>query len=163
VLSELKRKDVWEGWLGAEIRANYFADRCGHYQLQQKILTWLTLIFSSGAAVTLTTQLLPENLQWIKPTLALVAAGISFVMLLQQNQKRVTECSDLQFRWHKLGNEFKALWDDMYSQDASERLMTLEEKEAELSKSSTAIPNNPRTMLKWQDHVQQQHGFAPQT
>jgi hypothetical protein len=95
--------------------------------------------------------------------LALVAAGISFVMLLQQNQKRVTECSDLQFRWHKLGNEFKALWDDMYSQDASERLMTLEEKEAELSKSSTAIPNNPRTMLKWQDHVQQQHGFAPQT
>jgi hypothetical protein len=157
MLSELQRKDVWEGWLGGEIRANYFADMGGQLQTQQKILTWMTLIFSSGAAATFVTDWVPPDMQWIKTALALLTAGISFVTLLQQNQKRITECVDLHFRWSRLSNEYKALWDDMYSPNALDRFRMLEENEAELSKSSMLIPNNERAMLKWQDYVIRQH------
>jgi hypothetical protein len=31
-LSELERKALWEDWLGAQIRANYFAELCRSYQ-----------------------------------------------------------------------------------------------------------------------------------
>jgi hypothetical protein len=154
MLSELQRKDVWEGWIGGEISANYFADRCSYFQTEQKLLTLMTLLFSSGAAVTFITDWLPL---WVKPVLMLLTAAISLYLLLQQSQKRVTECADLHFRWNRLAGEYKALWDDMYSPDALERLRSLEEKEAELSQSSIAIPNNERAMLKWQDYVINQH------
>lgn len=87
----------------------------------------------------------------------LLTAAISLYLLLQQSQKRVTECADLHFRWNGLASEYKALWDDMYSPDALAKLRSLEEKEAELSQSSVAIPNDERAMLKWQDYVISQH------
>src|SRR5271168_4492938 len=98
MLSDLQRKDVWEGWIGGEIRANYFADRAGRFPTEQKVLTLMTLLFSSAAAVTFITDWLPE---WVKPTLMLLTAAISLYLLLQQNQKRITECSDLHFRWSR--------------------------------------------------------------
>ena len=97
----------------------------------------------------------------MKPTLALLTAAVSIFSLVQQNQKRSTDCADLHFRWNRLGSEYKALWDDFYSPDSPSKLQALEEKEAELSKSSTVIPNDERAMLKWQDYVQRQHGLAP--
>jgi hypothetical protein len=160
VLSEIQQKTVWEGWLGAEIRANYFAEMCGRYQFRHKALTWTTLVFSSGAAATLISDWLPQDMRWVRPTLALLAAGVSFLTLLQQYLRRIPECADLHSRWNRLGNEYKALWDEMYSPDALVRLRELEEKEVELSKSSaTAVSNNKRAMLKWQRYVQKQHGF----
>ena len=159
MLSEQQIKDVWDGWLGGEIRANYFADMGGRFQVEQKVLTFMTLLFSSGAAVTLmtTADWLPE---WIKPTLVLLTAAISLYLVLQQNLKRVMECADLHVRWSRLSNEYKALWDDMYAPDALEKLRALEEREAELSKSSMAIPNKARAMLKWQNYVIRQHGLT---
>jgi hypothetical protein len=157
MLSDLQRKDVWEGWLGGEIRANYFADMAGRFQTEQKILTWMTLVFSSGAAGSFIADWFPL---WVKPVLMLLTAVISLYMLLQQNQKRITECADLHFRWSRISNEYKALWDDMYSSSALDRLRELEEKEAELSKSSMVIPNNGQAMLKWQDYVIRQHGLT---
>ena len=161
MLSELQRTTVWEGWLGAEIRANYFADMRGHYQAQQKWFTWMILISSSGAAATLITDWLPRNWQWVKPVLALVTAALSFLLLLQQNQKRSTECADLHFRWSKLANKYKALWDDMYSPDALNTVRGLEEEEVELSKGGIGMPNNEKSMLKWENHVLRQHHLAP--
>jgi|ERR1017187_2122620 hypothetical protein len=160
MLSELQQKDVWEGWLGAEIRASYFADLCSRYRLQQKIVTGLILFFSCGAAVTFVSDWLPPEWQWVKLTLALFTAGMSVLSFVQQNQKGTTDCADLHFRWNRLGDEYKALWDEMYSDDALRILRRLEEKEAELSKSSTAFPNNERLMLKWQENVQRQHNLA---
>jgi hypothetical protein len=157
MLSDLQRKDVWEGWLGGEIRANYFADMAGRFQTEQKILTWMTLVFSSGAAGSFIADWFPL---WVKPVLMLLTAVISLYMLLQKNQKRITECADLHFRWSRISNEYKALWDDMYSSSALDRLRELEEKEAELSKSSMVIPNNGQAMLKWQDYVIRQHGLT---
>jgi hypothetical protein len=157
MLSELQRKDVWEGWIGGEIRANYFADMAGHFQTEQKVLSLMTLLLSSGAAASFIADWLPR---WVKAVLMLLTAAISLYLLLQQNQKRITECADLHFRWSRLSNEYKTLWDDMYSSSALDNLRELEEKEAELSKSSMVIPNNERAMLKWQDYVIRQHGLT---
>jgi hypothetical protein len=52
-LSEAQIKRVWEGMLGSEDRANYFADLVWRYNPEQKLLTWATLFFSSGALVTI--------------------------------------------------------------------------------------------------------------
>jgi hypothetical protein len=53
MLSELQQRSVWENWLSAEIRANYFAESCLIYQRRQRVVTWLTLAASSGAFATL--------------------------------------------------------------------------------------------------------------
>jgi hypothetical protein len=159
MLSELQQKDVWENWVGAEIRSNYFADLCSKYQWQQKLLTWLILVCSSGSAAAFITDRLPSDWQWVKPGLALTTACLSIFSLVQQNQKRTTDCADLHFRWSRLGDEYKALWDDMYSDLALDRLRSLEEKEAELSKSSTGFPNKERAMLKWEKYVLEHHGM----
>ena len=106
------------------------------FQTEQKVLTLMTLLFSSGAAVTFIADWLP---QWVKPVLMLLTAAISLYLLLQQNQKRVTECADLHFRWSRLANEYKALWDDMYPPDALGRLRALEEEEACLLYTSRCV------------------------
>src|SRR5690348_10901377 len=104
MLSDLQQKAVWEGWLGSEIRANYFAELCERTLRQQKILTWLTLVFSSSAAASLLSDSLPQRFQWIKPSLAVITAAISLLSLVQQNQNRATDCSDLHFRWNRLAS-----------------------------------------------------------
>jgi hypothetical protein len=160
MLSQLQQKDVWEGLIASETRANYFADMAWRYQRTQKIFTWLLLIFSSGAAITLIRDWLPPRMDWIKPVLALLAAGFSFLSLLQQNQKSSTDCSDLYFRWESLANEYKDLWGDMYSDGAAARLGVLEAKAAEISKSAIGkVPNRRRIMLKWEKHVLEHHGM----
>ena len=160
MLSELQQKNVWENWLSSEMRANYFADLANRYQSWQRALTWFTLIFSSGAALAIVTDWIPLGFEWIKAALALLTAAVSFLSLVQQNQKSATDCSDLHFRWNRLASEYEALWDDMYADDAELKLKMLTEKTAELSKSSTAFPYRERVMLKWQDYVQRHHGLS---
>ncbi|MBI1956573.1 MAG: hypothetical protein HYS38_09290 [Acidobacteria bacterium] len=157
MLSQLQQKNVWENWLSSEMRANYFADLANRYQFRQSMLTWLTLLSSSGAALAVVTDWAPRGLGWIKAALVLVTAALSLLSLVQQNQKRAMECSDLHFRWNRLAGEYEALWDDMYADDAELKFKLLAEKTAELSKSSTAFPYRERIMLKWQDHVERHH------
>jgi len=162
MLSELQRKDVWERWLASEMRASYFADMATRYSFRQSMLTWLTLLSSSGAAFAIVTDWVPANLSWIKPALAFFTAGLSLMSLVFQNQKRSFDCSELHFGWNRLASEYEALWNDMYSEDAVSNLSKLTEKSAELSKTSTAIPYKKRIMAKWEDYVLQhrapQHG-----
>lgn len=164
MLSELHQKDVWEGWVSSETRANYFADMAWRYQRTQKVLTWVLLLCSSGAAITVVRDWLPPRMDWVKAVLVLLTAGLSFLLLLQQNQKCSTDCSDLYFRWERLGNEYRALWADMYSDDAAARLAVLEAKAAEISKSGIGkVPNRRRIMLKWEKHVLEHHGMQVST
>lgn len=158
MLSKLQQKTVWETWLSSEMRANYFADMAGRYQTTQKWLTWLTLIFSSGVFAAILTSV-PSSWSWIKPGLALVTVAVSLLSLVWQNQKNAAECSDLHFRWSRLASEYQALWDDMYSDQAPQRFRELDEKSAELSKSSMGIPYKENRMLKWEDYVLRHHGI----
>src|SRR3989304_9196569 len=93
MLSELQQKNVWENWLSSEMRANYFADLANRYQSWQRALTWFTLIFSSGAALAIVTDWIPLGFEWIKAALALLTAAVSFLSLVQPNQKSGTDCS----------------------------------------------------------------------
>lgn len=157
MLSVLQQEAVWEGWLAGEIRANYFGDLCGRYHRQQQIATWLVLVASSGALVTVIGEWLPAGGGWLRPTLAATTAALSLWLLVAQNQKKATECSDLHVRWSTLANQYRSLWDDMYAEDAPQRLEALRQREIEIGKSSNAFPNKPKLMAKWQAHVQLHH------
>src|SRR5690606_36440891 len=69
----LQQRDVWEGWLSAEVRAYYFADLRQRCERHQQLTTWFTLAASSGAAVTLL-GMFAETAAWIPAVLA-TAAG----------------------------------------------------------------------------------------
>lgn len=161
MLSELQRKRVWEGWLSAEIRADYFAELSGRYPRRQAVANWLTLITSSGAFVSFLgtfNSMLPQEAAWLVPAgLSLLTAALSGYSLITQNQKRAMDSADLSFRWNKLAIEFQRLWDDMYHERAQKTLADLEEKDMELSKAGMAFPVIERMLLKWQNHVEMHH------
>jgi hypothetical protein len=153
MLSDFQQREVWENWLAAEMRANYFADLCGRFQRQHSRLTWATLVFSSSAAFSFLSSL--PNLG--KALLALVVAGLSIYSIVQQNLRKISECSDLSFRWNTLAIQYSELWNNVYAQDAPSKLHDLLEKGAQISKSAQTLPNDEKTMLKWEEHVLKHH------
>ena len=158
MLTEPQQKNVWDGWLRSEIYANYFADLSDRYRREQRVLTLLTLVFSSGAFVTLMADWLPPSFLWVRPVLALLTAVLSLWSMVAQNQGHATDCADLHFRWNTLASQYEALWNTgMYAADADSILQSLIHKEAEISKTATAFPNHPKRMEKWQDHVVRHH------
>jgi hypothetical protein len=158
MLSQMQQKDVWERWLAAETRANYFADLSGRFAWWQTFLTWTALFSSSGAAFAIVSDSrIPARWSWIKPVLAVFTAAVSLLAVVTQNQKRSSECSDLHFKWNRLSTQYEALWNDMYSSEAQKKLESLIEKGAELSKSAAHLPYRKRLMERWEDHVIRQH------
>lgn len=157
-LSALQRKSVWEGWLSAEIRAHYFAELCHDFQWVQRVVTWGILAASSGALASLVAGL-PDGWHWLRPALALATAGLSLWSLVANYSKNSSDCSDLHLRWNRLAIDYQALWEDMYTVKAPERLSELLQRDAELSKSSTALPNREPLMRKWQARVVNHHAL----
>jgi hypothetical protein len=153
ILTALQQKEVWEGMLGAEIRSNYFADLSGRYARNQRVATWAVLAFSSGAVASLLATA-PDS---VRITLAAITAGISAYSVVMQHQKLAVDSSDLHARWNRLANDYRRLWDDMYSEEALSSLDALLRREEELSKAGTAFPNRKRVMEKWEDHVVAHH------
>lgn len=159
MLSESQRTRLWEDWLGAEIRANYFADLAGTYQRRQRVATWLALFFSSGAFFAAIAKL-PQGMTWVSIAFPLVAAAASLYTVVTQTQKNAVDCSDLHFRWNKLATEFQDIWDDSEAPDVPLKLARLRERKAETSKSGTAFRYDEKRMLKWYDLVVKHHGQA---
>lgn len=159
MLPDIQQKDVWDGWLGAEVRAHYFAELCHSYSRMQRWITWGILALSSGAFVAVLSGL-PN---WLRLALTLVTAGVSLWSLVENNPKTATECSDVNFRWNKLALDYKALWDDMYSADAPKRLADLLLRDAELSKTCNPLPNRTEDLRKWQRYIVDQHGLSETT
>ena len=149
MLSEFQQKQLWEQWLGSEIRHDYFADLCGSFQRQHTRLTWATLMLSSGAAFSFLTKLPDSG----KTIMALAVAAVSLYSVVQQNLRKISECSDLSFRWNSLAIQCQELWNDIYREDASQKLKVLLEKAAEISKSAEALPNDEKRMLKWEEFL----------
>lgn len=160
MLTELQQKQVWEGWLSSETRANYFADMGARHLAEQNRLTWATLIFSAGVTVTILSGV-PSNWEWLKPTFGVIAAATSFLSLVRQNQKRYADSAELHYKWNLLAQQYEDLWADMYRSNATDILASLRQKSAELSKSAVALHYNEKVMLKWEDHVVRHHTGAP--
>jgi hypothetical protein len=157
MLSEFEQNTVWESWLAAEVRAAYFADLVQRFQIRQKILVVGGLLLSSGATVALLTAIVPLNLNWIKPTLTLLAAGLSLWSLVAKNERSSIECADLHFRWNSLALEYETLWSDMFSDTAHEQLSRLRKEELAVSKSSTSLPAYTGLLEKAQNNVLMHH------
>jgi hypothetical protein len=157
MLSEFEQNTVWESWLAAEIRAAYFADLVQRFQARQKILVVGGLLLSSGATVTLLTAIVPPNLNWIKPTLTLLAAGLSLWSLVAKNERSSIDCADLHFRWNSLALQYETLWSNMFTDGANERLLELRKEELAVSKSSTSQPAYPGLLAKAQENVVMHH------
>jgi hypothetical protein len=153
MLSDFQQTTVWENWLAAEIRAAYFAELVQRFQSRQRFLVVGSLLLSSGATITLLTTIVPPNLTWIKPTLTLLAAGLSLWSLVAKNERSSIDCADLHLRWGTLALEYETLWANMYSDDAAVKLMQLRTEELALSKSSTSHPAYTRLLEKVQQNV----------
>jgi hypothetical protein len=112
------------------------------------------LLSSSGAAIAIVSDArIPAQWGWIKPALAFFTAAVSLLALVSQNQKRSSECSELHFKWNRLSAQYESLWNNVYSNEATQKLDALIERSAELSKSATHLPYRKRLMEKWEDHV----------
>jgi len=155
MLNESLRNRVWEEWLSAEIRANYFADLAGVYHRRQRVSTWLTLFTSSSAAATFLARL-PKEYAWTPLMLALVTAGLSLYSVVAQNYQHAVDCSDLHFRRNRLAAGYRTLWDNISTtHDAAAQFARLDEEAAAVSKaSSTGLPANEKRLRKWQRHVE---------
>ena len=150
MLTELQQKRVWENWLSAEIRAAYFGELVHLYQARQRHATWLTLLLTSGAAAVAFATL---PVEWRVP-LPVLAAAISLYSTTAGNTVRSADCADLHFRWTRLAQSYQRLWETgMYASGAIGRLNALDDKVAEVSRSSTQFPDDARRLAKWEDWV----------
>ena len=157
MLNEYEIKQVWEGMLSAEIRANYFADLSRRYHWRQRAITWAILFTSSGACVALIKEI-SQIWPWVAPVLALATVGLSFYGVVSQNQRSATDTADLHFRWNKLASDYKRLWSDTSAATAHVTLKELVEKAGDISKTATSFPAKQRLLTKWQNHVEAHHG-----
>jgi outer membrane murein-binding lipoprotein Lpp len=152
MLSEAQQKRVWEGMLGAEIRANYFADLSGRLQGRQRAAVWAGLVLSLSAVVSVAASL-PAPYSWIRLVLTVATAGIIAYSVVLQNQKFAVDASDLHARWNRLSNDYERLWVDVYANDGEARLSMLEDHKAELSKAGSGFKYDQGRILKWETHV----------
>ncbi|HSU52973.1 MAG TPA: hypothetical protein VLT36_02805 [Candidatus Dormibacteraeota bacterium] len=160
-LSEAQIKRVWEGMLGAETRANYFADLVWRYNTEQKVLTWATLFSSSGALVTILATL-PAEHQGVRLFFIGSAAALSLYSVVRQNPKNAVDATKLHSRWLKIANAYTEIWENVYSSDAKHKLDAATAMEAEASEASNGFPYKKRLMRKWEKHVVNHHGLQLQ-
>ncbi|HXK33854.1 MAG TPA: hypothetical protein VNM91_07585 [Dehalococcoidia bacterium] len=160
MLTPLQQRRVWDLWFNGEVRACYFADLSGRYRRLQRAATWLTLVLSSGATVTLVAHL-PAGFDWMAAILAALTAVVSLWSLVAQHQQHAIDAADLHHRWATLAAESRRLWDDMHASDAAARLEALDARAAELSKAGTAFPVRPRLLDKWHNHVEARYATLP--
>lgn len=157
MLKQSDQVDVWEGLVSSATRSQCFGDLCNRYNFYNKVLVWLTLFFSWAAASVVLKDWLPLNYQWVRFALPLATAGLTFLSVLQQYQKRASDCLDLYFRWNQLATRFDALWNDMDASDVPVTISALKEKSAELSKASVPFGRHNRLMLKCQRAIEEQY------
>lgn len=158
MLNAQQQRQVWEGWLGGEMRALYFADLAGALRRRQRLVTWAALVTSSGAAAGF---LVAHAVVWLAPALALASAALSFYTLVAQDQQRALESVDLHARWNKLARGYEALWGETWAPDAPARLAALDAEAAEASKAGALFPFQEKRMLRWQEHVERQRVGRP--
>jgi len=160
MLSDAQKTRVWQGMIGAEIRAKYFAELSGRLLRHQRWGTWFTLLFASSNALSLLTAI-PQGWTWIRLALAVCATGTSIYLALAGNIQKAFECSNLHEGWSRLSQGYRTIWEDTQSQDAPALLQELDSRAIEISKSSISLPYDKKAMGKWQTHTEREHGLVP--
>ena len=160
MLSDVQITRVWEGMLGAEIRAKYFAEMSSRYVRYQKWGTWITLLFASSNAVALLATI-PQQMVWVRLALAVCVTGTSIYLAIAGNIQKAFDCSNLYEGWSKLHQSYRTIWEDTGSVNAAALLNDLDARAVGISRSSTSLPYDKKAMGKWQTHTEREHGLVP--
>jgi hypothetical protein len=144
------QKVVWEEMLYAQMRSNYFAELVRHYLKWDKGLRALALLASSGVVVTVLSQTNAEVLRFGVPILA---AAISFWLLLSQYTSMAGDASELHAGWSAVARDYEGVWTNLYAADAESKYQQIYDRAEDLSKSGTKFPNKKDRLNYWLDQA----------
>jgi hypothetical protein len=154
MLSEAQIARVWKGMLEGEMRALYFGELVEKYQSKQRWATIVAMVASSAAFASFVIGSIPAE---ARPILTLFASIVSAYSLVAQNSRRAIDASDLHLRWGRIAMDYQMIWENVYADDAADRLRPIADRELDASKASTSFPNDVKALTRWQNHVERQH------
>ena len=165
MLTPIQQTVVWERWFQSEVRALYYADLASLYRRLQTTITYASLLTSSGAIAAVVYTLAERKWPWLPAVIALIPTALNLYSLVANYQKKTAEATELQRRWHAFAHENRRLWDEMYSETASQRVAELDAVSRDLSADGNNLPYEETRMDRWYAIVAEQHRAAtlPQT
>jgi len=150
MLSDHQIRRVWEHMLAAETRALYFGDLGATYTRRKQIISGLSFVGASGAAVTV----ISHAPAWVPMTLSLVTAVLTAYTIAVNLDGKIATMAKLFASWHTLARQYDELWNRVQADDAEAVFTKLVEREREPSELAvSAAPHDPPRLKKWQDHV----------
>jgi hypothetical protein len=135
--------------LEAEMRANYFGALVLRYQRREKWFRVITLVASSGAAVTAIGSAPP----WLRLLLPVSAAVAGFWLLFSQYGTLSIDAANLHDGWNAVHTQYERLWCNLDSPDAELRFYETCEGANGLSKAGTKFPNDKKRLGLLLDHA----------
>jgi hypothetical protein len=154
MLTENQIDDVWEGKISSEVRSLYFGDLANLYSTQKQWITGTSFFLASGAMATLVGKL-PV---WIPITFSLIVALVNAYSVAVSLDSKIRTMGKLHYAWQQIGNDYTALWNHTYSEDAEQQLEDLKRRELDLSElATTDAPNDSRRLARWQNLVFKLH------
>ncbi len=150
------QEDAWEGRIAAEVRSMYFGDLANRYSTHKQWITGASFFLSSGAAATLVAKL-PVA---VPITLSVLVALMTAYAVAVNLDSKIRTMAKLHYAWSEIGNDYKRLWVNSYSDQAEAELADLHRREAELSElATTDAPNDRKRMEHWTDQVFKLNGL----
>ena len=147
---DIFQKVVWEEMLYAQMRSNYFAELVRHYMRWDKGLRALALLASSGVVVTVLTQANADVLRFGVP---IIAAAISFWLLLSQYGSMARDASELHAGWSAVARDYEGVWTNLCAPDAQETYHQIYNRAEALSTSGAKFPNKKDRLSYWLDQA----------
>ncbi len=141
---------VWKKLYEAEVRSLYFADLASGCVKRKQIITALSFVFSSGAALTA----FGDLANWVPAALGLAVAILTGYSISVGLDRKLLLLVELHTSWNRLSNEYRWLWAHWQDDDAERTLEGLSLRAEELSgKAAAEAPWKPKTMERWADFV----------
>jgi predicted oxidoreductase (fatty acid repression mutant protein) len=154
MLTESQITEVWESQIAAETRALYFGDLASVYSLRKQWITGISFFLASGAAATL----IAKIADWVPITCSIIVAVITAYSVAVNLDAKIRTMSKLHYSWAVIGNDYRRLWNQTYSDEAVSELDELQRRELELSElATTEAPNDIKRLSRWQDQVFKLH------
>jgi hypothetical protein len=144
------RKLIWEEMLFAQMRSNYFAELVRTYMVWDKTLRVFALLSSSGVVATVLSQ---TGNEWLKFGTPIVAAAISFWLLLSGYTSMAQDASELHSGWNAVARDYEAVWNDLEADGAESKYNQIYDRASALSKSGAKFPNKTDRLSYWLDQA----------
>lgn len=156
-LNDFQRDVLFGEWWAAEARARYYSILAGCFSRNHQIITFSSLVLSSGAVAAIAAAPQMQGLLWLKLGLPAATAVINAFSLVRQYPKRAFDCSELYHKWAKLTADCRELWGDMYDASAPARLKFVTERGPEISKNAAhSIGNYKRLMRRCENEAEKE-------